>query len=223
MARRPGGWSYLQPQNKDFGVCLDVEMTSRSPVPRAGDGDSGRLTILLDRAADGRDSQVWSDLWTELYHHGSLDPSHPLVLPALMNMAEGADAETAAAALHLAGALLIQADQRYETRKLRDQHTPEVVRLLAAANRWRRTTADRKDYCDLLEGVLNLEGEIPWAEDLVWLQLLARPRTARERRRSEPNEPATHQAIEHSAHQQITPPASARSAVTTISRACWAG
>lgn len=143
-------------------------MMSSSPVPCAGDADSGRLTTLLDRAATGRDSQVWSDLWTELYHNGSLDPSHPLLLPALMNMAEGDDADTAAASLHLAGALLVQADQRYETRKLRDQHTPEVVRLLAAANRWRRVTADRKDYCHLLEAVLNLEGEIPWAEDLIW-------------------------------------------------------
>ncbi|MET8537807.1 hypothetical protein ABZV67_40220 [Streptomyces sp. NPDC005065] len=147
---------------------MDAEMTSSFPVPRADDADSGRLTTLLDRAATGRDSQVWSDLWTELYHNGSLDVSHPLVLPALMNMAEGDDADTAAAALHLAGALLVQADQRYETRKLRDQHTPEVVRLLAAANRWRQATADRKDYCHLLEAVLNLEGEIHWAEDLIW-------------------------------------------------------
>jgi hypothetical protein len=137
-------------------------------VTRADDADTGRLTTLLDRAAMGRDSQVWSDLWTELYHNGSLDVSHPLVLPALMNMAEGDDADTATAALHLAGALLVQADQRYENRKLRDQHTPELVRLLAAANRWRRATADRKDYFHLLEAVLNLEGEIHWAEDLIW-------------------------------------------------------
>ncbi|MEU9291753.1 hypothetical protein AB0D57_45885 [Streptomyces sp. NPDC048275] len=147
---------------------MDVEMTSSSPVSRADEADSGRLTSLLDRAATGRDSQAWSDLWTELYHNGSLDVSHPLVLLALMNMAEGDDADTAASALHLAGALLVQADQRYETRKLRDQHTHEVVRLLAAANRWRQATADRNDYCHLLATVLNLEGDIHWAEDLTW-------------------------------------------------------
>ncbi|MBT2369306.1 hypothetical protein J7E88_29375 [Streptomyces sp. ISL-10] len=144
------------------------EMTRSSPVPHADDADSGRLTTLLDRAATGRDGQAWSDLWTELYHNGSLEVSHPLVLPALMDMAEGDDADTAAAALHLAGALLVQADQRYETRKLRDQHAPEVARLLAASNRWRQATADRNDYCHLLETVLNLEGDIHWAEDLIW-------------------------------------------------------
>ncbi|MEU6011049.1 hypothetical protein [Streptomyces sp. NPDC047453] len=144
------------------------EMTSSSPVPHADDADSSRLPDLLVRAATGRDGQVWSDLWTELYHNGSLDVSHPLVLPALTDMAEGDDADTAAAALHLAGALLVQADQRYETRTLRDQHAPEVARLLAAANRWRQATDDRNGYCHLLETVLNLEGDIHWAEELIW-------------------------------------------------------
>lgn len=67
-----------------------------------------------------------------------------------------------------AGALLVKADQRCETRKLRQQHAPEVGRLLAASNRWRQATADRNDYCHLLEAVLNLEGGIHWAEDLIW-------------------------------------------------------
>lgn len=143
-------------------------MTSGSPIPRADDTDSGRLATLLDRAATGPDSQAWNDLWTELYHNGSLEAPHPLVLPALTDLAEGDDAGTAAAALHLAGALLDQADQRYETRELRDRHAPEVARLLAAAHRWRQATADRNDYCHLLETVLNLEGDIHWAEDLIW-------------------------------------------------------
>ncbi|MER6977286.1 hypothetical protein ABT317_09730 [Streptomyces carpinensis] len=100
------------------------EMTSSSLVLPADGADSSRLTALLHRAATGRDTQAWSDLWTELYHNGSLDVSHPLVLPALTDMVEGDDADTAAAALHLAGALLVQADQRYETRELRHQHAP---------------------------------------------------------------------------------------------------
>jgi hypothetical protein len=68
----------------------------------------------------------------------------------------------------LDGALLVQADQRYETRNLRHQYTPEVARLLRAAHRWRQVTADRNDYCHLVEAVLNLEGDIHWAETLVW-------------------------------------------------------
>ncbi|MFB6874894.1 hypothetical protein [Streptomyces sp. NPDC056323] len=144
------------------------EMTSISPVPHTDDADSDRLTSLLDRAATGRDDQAWSNLWTELYHNGSLQVSHPLVLPALTDMAEGDHFDTAAAALHLAGALLVQADQRYETRKLRQQHASEVGRLLAASNRCRQATADRNDYCHLLEAVLNLEGGIHWAEELIW-------------------------------------------------------
>ncbi|MGW0185723.1 hypothetical protein ACWDV7_08240 [Streptomyces sp. NPDC003362] len=145
------------------------EIDERSPAARrADDADSGRLAALLNRAATGRDSQAWSDLWTELYHNGTLEASHPSVLPALMDMAEGDDADTAAAALHLAGALLVQADQRYETRNLRDEQAPAVARLLAAANRWRQATADRNDYCHLLETILNLEGDIHWAEDLTW-------------------------------------------------------
>lgn len=143
-------------------------MTTSSPVPRADDADSDRLRTLLERAAKGRESQAWSDLWTELYHNGSLDVAHPLVLPTLTDMAEDDDADTAASALLLAGALLVQADQRYETRNLRDRHEPEVARLLAAANRWRQVTVDRNDYCHLLEAVLNLEGDIHWARDLIW-------------------------------------------------------
>jgi hypothetical protein len=147
---------------------LDAAMTTSSPHTRADDADSERLRTLLDRAGKGRDSQAWSDLWTELYHNGSLDVAHPLVLHTLTGMAEADHADTAASALSLAGALLVQADQWYETRDLRDRHAPEVARLLAAAHRWRQVTADRTDYCHLLEAVLNLEGDIHWAEDLIW-------------------------------------------------------
>ncbi|MEU9353534.1 hypothetical protein AB0D65_21685 [Streptomyces griseoloalbus] len=143
-------------------------MTRSSPVPHTEEAAAGRLITLLNRAATGQDGQVWSDLWTELYHNGSLEVSHPLLLPALVDMAEGDDARTAAAALHLAGALLVQADQRHETRTLREQHAAEVARLLVAADRWRQATADRNDYCYLLEAVLDLEGDLHWAEDLIW-------------------------------------------------------
>ncbi|WP_406383926.1 hypothetical protein [Streptomyces sp. NBC_00117] len=144
------------------------EMTTSSSVPLADDADSDRLRALLERAAEGADSQAWSDLWTELYHNGSLDVAHPLVLHTLTDMAEDDHADTAASALHLAGALLVQADQRYETQNLRNRHVSQVARLLTAANRWRQDTADRNDYCHLLEAVLNLEGDIHWAQDLIW-------------------------------------------------------
>jgi hypothetical protein len=143
-------------------------MTTSSPVPRVDDADSDRLRALLERAATGRDSPAWSDLWTELYHNGSLDVAHPLVLPTLADMAQADKADVAASALHLAGALLVQADQRYETRNLRHQYAPEVARLLSAADQWRQVTADRNDYCYLVEAVLNLEGDIHWAEHLIW-------------------------------------------------------
>ncbi|MEU1666008.1 hypothetical protein ABZ547_20785 [Streptomyces sparsogenes] len=143
-------------------------MTTNSRVPHPDDADAARLRALLEDAATGRDSQAWSDLWTELYHNGSLDPADPLVLRTLADMAEADEADVAASALHLAGALLVQADQRYETRNLRHQNAPEVARLLGAANRWRQVTADRNDYCCLIEAVLNLEGDIHWAEDLIW-------------------------------------------------------
>ncbi|MFJ6391295.1 hypothetical protein ACIQJT_27215 [Streptomyces sp. NPDC091972] len=141
-------------------------MTTSSPAPRADDTDTDRLRTLLERAATG-DGRAWSDLWTELFHNGTLDVADPLVPRALADMAEAGTADTAASALHLAGAVLVQADQRFETRNLRDRYAPEIARLLAAANRWRQVTADRNDYCHLLEAVLNLEGDIHWAEDLV--------------------------------------------------------
>ncbi|POX56310.1 hypothetical protein C3489_06215 [Streptomyces sp. Ru71] len=137
-------------------------------MTQSDDAASGRLTALLEGAAGGRDGQAWSDLWTELYHNGSLDVSDPQVWRALTDMAEGVDADTASAALHLAGALLVQADRRHETRDLRDRHAPEVARLLAAAHRRRPATADRNDYCVLLETLVNLEGDVHWAEDLFW-------------------------------------------------------
>ncbi|MFF5984947.1 hypothetical protein ACFY78_39520 [Streptomyces olindensis] len=143
-------------------------MTTTSPPPRADDADSDRLKALLRRAATGRDGQAWSDLWTELYHNGSLEVADPLVLPTLADMAETDRADVAAPALHLAGALLVRADMRYETRNLRNRYAPDVARLLDAANRWRQATADPDDYCHLVEAVLNLEGEIHWAEDLIW-------------------------------------------------------
>ncbi|MFD8504037.1 hypothetical protein ACFV2L_15130 [Streptomyces sp. NPDC059687] len=143
-------------------------MTTSSAVPRSDDPAVDRLKALLERAATGQDSQAWSDLWTELYHNGTLDAAHPLVLPALADMAESGKADVAASALHLAGAVLVQADQRYEDRNLRHQYAPEVRRLLGAANQWRQVTAHHRDYCYLVEAILNLEGDIHWAEDLIF-------------------------------------------------------
>lgn len=137
-------------------------------MPQNSDERSTSLTTLLARAATGQDSQAWSDLWTDLYHNGSLDSSHAVVLPALADLAEGDDADTAASAVCLAGALLVQADQRYESRNLRHRYAPEVARLLAAAHRWRKATVDRNDYCCSVEVILNLEGDIHWAQDLFW-------------------------------------------------------
>ncbi|MEU6240393.1 hypothetical protein [Streptomyces sp. NPDC047024] len=142
-------------------------MTTSSPAPRADDTDTDRLRTLLGHAATSGNARAWSDLWTELYHNGSLDVAHPLVLPTLAGMAQAEDAGVAASALQLAGALLVQADQRYETRDLRQRYAPEVARMREAANRWRRVTADRDDYCYLVEALLNLEGDIHWAEDLI--------------------------------------------------------
>ncbi|GGV69648.1 hypothetical protein GCM10010294_26820 [Streptomyces griseoloalbus] len=142
-------------------------MTTSSSVPRADGADTDRLKALLEQAATDRDGQAWSDLWTELYHNGSLDVAHPLLFHTLADLAEADKAGTAASALHLAGALLVQADQRHETRNLRHQYAPEAARLLGAANRWRQVTADRNDYCHLVEAILNLEGDIHWAESLV--------------------------------------------------------
>ncbi|MFR9787486.1 hypothetical protein ACL07V_02215 [Streptomyces sp. MB22_4] len=141
-------------------------MTTGSPAPRAHDAASERLSALLERAATGADGRAWSELWTELYHNGTLDVAHPLVLRTLAGMARSDEAGVAAPALHLAGALLVQADQRHETRDLRHRYAPEVACLLDAANRWRQVTAERSDYCYLLEAVLDLEGDIHWAEDL---------------------------------------------------------
>ncbi|MGW3264381.1 hypothetical protein [Streptomyces sp. NPDC001056] len=141
-------------------------MTTSSPDPRAYDAASERLRALLERAATGADSRAWSELWTELYHNGTLDVAHPLVLRTLAGMARSDEADVAASALHLAGALLVQADRRHETRDLRHRYAPEVACLLGAANRWRKVTAERSDYCCLLEAVLDLEGDIHWAEDL---------------------------------------------------------
>ncbi|MFC9097369.1 hypothetical protein [Streptomyces sp. NPDC057072] len=85
-------------------------MTTSSAVPRSDDAAVDRLKALLERAATGQDSQAWSDLWTELYHNGTLD----------------------------------------------------------AANQWRQVTAHHRDYCYLVEAILNLEGDIHWAEDLLF-------------------------------------------------------
>ncbi|WP_448321387.1 hypothetical protein [Streptomyces sp. CO7] len=139
-----------------------------SPPHSADDAAAAhrRLTILLERAARGPQDGAWSELWTELYHNGSLDTVSPAALRGLAELAEGEDPGIADSALHLAGAFLIQADQRHETASLRDALAPEVARLLAAAHRRRSLVTDDGDYCYLLEVVLNLEGQIDWAEDL---------------------------------------------------------
>jgi hypothetical protein len=147
------------------GFCLDAVVTTSPPHP-VDDAAHRRLTMLLERAARGPEDGAWSELWTELYHNGSLDAVSPAALRGLAGLAEGEDPGVADSALHLAGAFLIQADQRHETASLRGALAPEVARLLAAAHRRRSLVTDDGDYCYLLEAVLNLEGEIHWAEDL---------------------------------------------------------
>ncbi|MFE2218960.1 hypothetical protein ACFW93_44545 [Streptomyces canus] len=50
-----------------------------------------------------------------------------------------------------------------------ERHCDEGLRRLnEPGGREAESEADRNDYCHLLEAVLNLEGDIHWAEDLIW-------------------------------------------------------
>ncbi|MFJ4436927.1 hypothetical protein [Streptomyces sp. NPDC088923] len=138
----------------------DIHSAHESPLT-AGTG-TPRLSALLDAAAHG-DGRAWSGLWTELFHNGTLDPAHPLVLPALTAMAEEGTVE----ALSLAGALLVRDDGCPEPGRLREAYALEVARLLAAAHRSRQAVVGSGTYCVVLEALLGVEGGAPYAEELI--------------------------------------------------------
>jgi hypothetical protein len=61
------------------------------------------------------------------------------------------------------------APQRATGSRRLERHCDEDPRRLdEPGGREAESEADRNDYCHLLEAVLNLKGDIHWAEDLIW-------------------------------------------------------
>ncbi|MEU6866573.1 hypothetical protein ABZ924_25485 [Streptomyces sp. NPDC046876] len=120
---------------------------------------SDDLTAAFARLGGEEDERVWSDLWDDLCHQGSVYEDSFLALPYLAAIVTGRAPGAPQDAVLMAGLIASAADDAYSARYAAEINAllPVARHLLDAA------TEDRPTFVYLLQCVLAFEGERVWS------------------------------------------------------------
>ncbi|MFD9724794.1 hypothetical protein [Streptomyces sp. NPDC059072] len=120
---------------------------------------SGDLAAAFARLGGEEDGQVWSELWDDLCHQGSVYEDSFLALPYLEAIAAGRAPGEVQDAVLMAGLIASVADDEHSVR-----YAAEINALLPVARQLLDTaTDDRPSFVYLLQCVLAFEGERVWS------------------------------------------------------------
>ncbi|MFG2991677.1 hypothetical protein ACGFZK_20690 [Streptomyces sp. NPDC048257] len=117
------------------------------------------LTAAFARLGGAADQQVWSDLWNDLCHQGSVYEDSFPALPYLAAIATGRAPGEPQEAVLMAGLIVSAADQEHGAR-----YAGEISALLPVARRLLGAATDHPPtFVHLLQCVLAFEGERVWS------------------------------------------------------------
>ncbi|WP_329122024.1 hypothetical protein [Streptomyces sp. NBC_01353] len=120
---------------------------------------SDDLTAAFARLGGEEDAKVWSELWDDLCHQGSVYDDSYLALPFLTAIAAGRAPGEPTEAVLMAGLVVSAADEERTAR-----YTEEIAELLPVARRLlEAATVDVPAFVHLLQCVLAFEGERVWS------------------------------------------------------------
>lgn len=123
-------------------------------------GSADGIPALLADAASVTDwgAPVWDELWSRLYHQGSVAPASYAALPALVAIAAARDGVAADPALFLAAAIVASNDGPLDRVEVRRLHAAHIDRLRPVAERKLGLVRERRDILWALKVVAELDG-----------------------------------------------------------------
>ncbi|MFE5482868.1 hypothetical protein [Streptomyces sp. NPDC056527] len=122
--------------------------------PRSSDD----LTATFARLGGEEDQKVWSELWDDLCHQGSVYEDSFPALPFLTAIATGRAAGEPTEAVLMAGLIVSAADEEHT-----DRYAREIAELLPVSRGLLDATDDVSAFVYMLQCVLALEGERVWS------------------------------------------------------------
>ncbi|WP_418956351.1 hypothetical protein [Streptomyces tritici] len=120
---------------------------------------SDDLAAAFARMGGADEDKVWSELWDDLCHQGSVYDDSFLALPFLAAVATGDAPGDPDMAVSMAGLIVSAADEERTAR-----YADEIAALRPVAERLLAAETDRVSYVYLLQAVLAFEGERLWSQ-----------------------------------------------------------
>jgi hypothetical protein len=134
-------------------------------------GPADRVPLLLSEAeGSGRDDgEVWEELWTLLYHQGTVYSASYAALPALARMSRLHAPNGDVAALHLAAMIVAATDGPDGSATVRRRYKSEIADLKAMAIRNLPYSKDDTEFIYGLQALMAFEDGGVWQRTLPWL------------------------------------------------------
>src|SRR5262249_34913281 len=132
-------------------------------------GSAEQVPILLTAAAAaGTDEDgSWSDLWSRLYHQGTVYSARYAALPPLAEMSRQHDPSGYVAALHLAASIIASNDGPEDSAVVRRRYEHELTDLRAVAARNLQHAKNDIEFVYGLQTLMAFEGGGIWQRNLV--------------------------------------------------------
>jgi hypothetical protein len=131
-------------------------------------GSASDVPLLLEDTAASTDwnAPCWQELWSRLYHQGSVAPASYAALPRLAEVAGARPDVAMDPALVLFASILAAADGRPETTDTRSRYAFAVAALIPVAEHKLDLVEDRTDIIYALQAIAALEDLSVWQRQL---------------------------------------------------------
>jgi hypothetical protein len=132
-------------------------------------GRADNVPALLEQLEPDPAAECWEELWSHLYHDGTVYSASFAALPALTSTAAGWEPEDRVMVLSLAGAILAGARQPHGAGDVLERYAAEISALLRLCEQSLRSPAladDPSGFVHLLQAALAFENVPIWDENL---------------------------------------------------------
>lgn len=134
-------------------------------------GSAEQVPALLAAAAsaEAETGDAWSDLWTHLYHQGTVCSASYAALPSLAWMSRRREPRGYMAALHLAAVIVASTDGPEDPAVVRERYERELADLHVVAVRNLPYATSDTEFVYALEALMAFEDGGVWQRNLFWL------------------------------------------------------
>jgi len=131
-------------------------------------GSAADVPAFLEAAASSTDwdAGAWQELWSRLYHQGSVAPASYAALPDLAQIAGARHDVAVEPALFLFAAIIASTDGPPEIAEARDRYATQIAGLVPIAEHKLDLVGERSDVAWALQTVAALEDLSVWQREL---------------------------------------------------------